>query len=438
MAQNTNNQNFVSAVPQPQAISQVPTLNTTQHTAPTIQNVIPNAQVYAQQPQVIYTTPMQQQITNQQQPQINQTTNSLESSLASEFVSSLKEQAKENKTAAQTNTQQESSTLSKINTQIIKNAEQKITDIYKVQQEAEEERKKEFKRLQEENERYKKEEEGRKQKEENDKILENERSKLEDQQNQINDTFEALESVDTSAFTDPNALRNYLDEIDNISDIRKFRKLVEEGFEDRTNENKQYKEQNYGYLKTLEDKFSENQRELTNKQSELNMLENNKSIFRKFIEWITGSKDEKAEKLKEKIQKLRDDIKNDMVDIDKQKEVLKNIVLEGVEIIKERNEKIKELQDKEREERDEKRKMVKGYKGTEEYNKIQKFAVTGSIKNKMVNIKNLVALQNSVNKHVTDTWGERYPEKNTQNEIAENNLNSINEQKKKKGNGRGW
>lgn len=410
-----------------------------QYTMPAIQNgspygQVPNTQnfVYAQQPNQL-----------QQQPYI-QNGNSLETQLAMQKISSdaaeikrLTQQLEAMKNG-QNNQEKKDSVFENLSEQIRNESDQKVIDAYTNQKESYRKEKDELEQLR----KYKaeQEEKDRKQrdKEELEKKIEEERSKLEDQQNQINDTFEALESVDTSALTDPNALRNYLDEIDNISDIRKFRKLVEEGFEDRTEENKKYEEQNRGYLKTLEDKFSENQREITNKQSELNMLENNKSIFRKFIEWITGSKDEKAEKLKEKIQKLRDDIKNDMVDIDKQKEVLKNIVLEGVEIIKERNEKIKELQDKEREERDEKRKMVYGYKGTEEYNKIKREALHNSIKNKIMNINSLVGVQEKVNKNVAETWKRIYPEKDMQNGNAENNLNSINKAKEKKGSGRGW
>jgi hypothetical protein len=190
-----------------------------------------------------------------------------------------------------------------------------VIDTYTNQKESYRKEKEELEQLR----KYKAEQEekdrGQRDKEEFEKRLEDERGKLEEQQVEIDNTREALESVDTSAFTDPNALRNYLDEIDNISDIKKFRSLIEEEYGNLKKENEKNKEKNGSYLKTLEDQLSKNQQEITSKQTELNRHQSSKSFIKKIIEWISGSKDKKGQELKERLAELRKEVEGNMTDI---------------------------------------------------------------------------------------------------------------------------
>ena len=425
---------------QPKVMSQAPTI-VTQRVTPIIQNKtkIPL------QPQIVYTS-VQPEIVNQpqqqfaympvqQQPQV-QNSNDFTRTIAQKYVTHL-----ENQTQQQASTQGnllDGGTIGQLKNEINANAERQLFDIYQGRQNTEAEKQKELEELRKFKERVdneKKEAIINKQVEEK---TEKKMSDLEDQQNQINDTVEALESVDTSAFSDPNALRNYLNDIDNISDIKKFRSLIEEEYGNLKKENEKNKEKNGSYLKTLEDQLSKNQQEITSKQTELNRHQSSKSFIKKIIEWISGSKDKKGQELKERLAELRKEVEGNMADIKKQREVLKEILLDGAQIMQKETEEMKKIDSENMKRLFNRREQFKKIEESKEIKQDYQTSLINTIRGNTSNIRDLTAIRDRIFNERNSKWSEIYPKKDVNNNNSKiMSLNSINDQKKKS-NSRGW
>ena len=300
---------------------------------------------------------MQPQITNQPQPQTNQNSD-LREQLASEFVGYLKDKAKENKTVAQTNTQQESGALSDINRQIRENAEKKISDIYQGERQAEEERQKEFKRLKEENEKFRKEkDEVNKNREIDDKIEERYGSEMEEKDIEIADLRDELADMQGAK----EMLEQQIDELGGIS----MKDILLEEEESR----KQHIEQLKEIVKENNDALSGETNKLTNLEGELNRKKESIGIIKKILMFFGGSEPKDITELREKIEKAKEQMKNSQQNVlDSNKELYEH-EKDYLKFVKEKMTSINEFNKNRRNEIKQREEMMREIKNSKENQK---------------------------------------------------------------------
>lgn len=374
----------------------------TQHVAPMIQNT----NQVPLQPQLVY-TPMQPQIANQPQPQINQT-NSLEANLANKFVSNLEQQLKD-KTTAQTNTQQVSGTLSEIDKQIRVNAEQKINDIYKGQQKAEEEKQKEFERLKEENERFKKEEEARKQKEENDKKLEDELSEIESRQRDLDDREDYITLMEKNALLDEKEFTEERERFDMVKDIKLYNDELENTYNSQYDMITKRKDEQLKLVSKTDKEIYNNAEKLDKLNEKLNRKKAGENIFVKIINFITGHEDKESKKIKEEIKKLSKKIDEDKISIEEQREELKKIEKNGLEILRKKTEDMAKNSQTQMDELKERRKQYDDIVNSHEYKtkdkEMYKDYITNILSRRQEQVNLIQAMANKRNKDIYSKYG---------------------------------
>lgn len=342
MAEYTGNQsqnNSTSVAPEVRSVP--PTINN--NTAPSQQNYAYPV-VYTQQPQ----------ITNQLQPQTNQNSD-LREQLASEFVGYLKDKAKENKTAAQTNTQQESGALSDINRQIRENAEKKITDIYQGEKKAEEERQKEFDRLKEENEKFRKEkDEVNKNQEIDDKIEERYGSEMEEKDTEIAKLQDEIADIQGAK----EMLEQQIDELGGIS----MKDILLEEEESRKKHLEQLKEIAHKH----NDALSSETNKLTNLEGELNKKQESIGIIKKILMFFGGSEPKDITELREKIEKAREQMKDLQQNVSDSNKELRENEKEYLKFINRKITTINNLHKNQRNEVEQRDKMMQEIKNSKE------------------------------------------------------------------------
>ncbi len=352
-SQNKNNSTSVTP-----AVASTTGANASQHTMPTIQNVSPNnAQVYTIPPQaqVIYTTPVYQHSQQQQAPSQN---SDLQGQLASEFVGYLKDKAKENKTAAQTNTRQESGALGEIYKQIGAKQEQEISDIYKEKQKAKEERQKEFDRLKEENEKFRKEkDEVNKNQEIENKIEERYGSKMEEKDTEIADLQEELADMQGAK----EMLEQQIDELGGIS----MKDILLEEEESR----KKHLEQLKAMVKDNNDALSSQTTKLTDLEGQLNKKQESIGIIKKILIFFGASEPKEINELKEKIEKAREQMKDLQQNVSDSNKELRENEKEYLKFINRKITTINNLHENQRNEVEQRDKMMQEIKNSKENQK---------------------------------------------------------------------
>ena len=444
MAQNIENQDIVPAIQSPdtsvaqlQTFSQAPTV-VTQYAPPTIQNGNSYGQVYATtpRPQVIYTTtPVQTQTVSQQQPNV-QNSNHFTYSMAQKYVTNLEEQAKENKTVAQTNAQQTntkqvSETLSNIDSQIRSNAEEKIKNIYEGEKQAEEEKQKEFERLKKENEEFKKEEEARKQKEENDKKLEDERSEIENREKELDEREDFLQSMEHNSQIDKEDLDIYKEQTNQVEDLQEYGEPLKNFYEQQIKIHDDEKKQKSAYIGNLEKEADKHLRELTAMEKEINDRKARENIITKIINFLTGKKDKKSEELKEKIKKLSEDIKTGNTTIEQQKQEFKAIEKKGLEIMKNMVDEMKQNSTDQIKDLKEKKQQYDEVKNTDEYKSLDKAVFKNKQIDRLKRRQEQIDLINSMALKRSRDIYTKYNMEQPDNKKARYSITSINNAKSK-------
>ena len=339
--------------------------------------------------------------------QINQI-NSLESNLANKFVSNLEQQLKD-KTVTQTNTQQVSGTLSEIGKQIRVNAEQKINDIYKGQQKAEEEKQKEFERLKEENERFKKEEEARKQKEENDKKLEDERSEIKNIKQELDEREDYITLMEKNTLLDEKEFTEERERFDMVKDIKLYNDELENTYNSQYDMITKRKDEQLKLVSKTDKEIYNNAEKLDKLNEKLNRKKAGENIFVKIINFITGHEDKESKKIKEEIKKLAKKIDEDKISIEEQREELKKIEENGLEILRKKTEDMAKNSQTQMDELKERRKQYDDIVNSHEYKtkdkEMYKDYITNILNRRQEQVNLIQAMANKRNKDIYSKYG---------------------------------
>lgn len=417
---------------QSSSVSVVPEV---EYIVPTISNVQRPQQnygypvVYTPQPQVFYTTPMQPQIANQPQPQVNQT-NNFAANLASKYINNI-EQKLQDKENEQTNAQQVSSAANTIQQKMVTDAGQKLTNIYEGQKKAEEDKQKEFERLKEENERFKKEEEARKQKEENDKKLEDERSKIENQQEELEEREGYITLMEKNALINKDEFDKDIEQINIAKDIKAYSSELDASYEQQYQMNNKRKEQQSKIVSDIDKGIYGKAEKLDRLNEKLNEKKARENIFVKIINFITGHKDKESEKIKEEIEKLSKKIEEEKINADEQREELKKIEKEGIEIMRKRAQDMAKNSQMQMDELKERRKQYGDIVNSDEYKNqdkgIYKNYVTNILKRRGQQVDLIQAMANKRNKDIYN----KYDIKRTNQERPGYSMDTVNQTKKR-------